>query len=114
MQSDRARYLHDLGIVNWVRRTPVAKSVAMETGTVAAPVAVPHPAAGLSAAESAERETAIAGMDWDLLAEAVRTCTACGLRAGCTQTVFGVGARDARWMVIGEAPGADEDKQGEP
>lgn len=53
-------------------------------------------------------------MDWAALENAVRDCTACGLRAGCTQTVFGVGARDAGWMVIGEAPGADEDKQGEP
>jgi DNA polymerase len=53
-------------------------------------------------------------MDWDALAAAVKGCTACGLRAGCTQTVFGVGDRKARWLVIGEAPGADEDKQGEP
>ncbi|HEV2321144.1 MAG TPA: uracil-DNA glycosylase, partial [Gammaproteobacteria bacterium] len=40
--------------------------------------------------------------------------TACGLRAGCTQTVFGVGDEQAKWLIIGEAPGADEDKQGEP
>lgn len=53
-------------------------------------------------------------MDWAALGDAIRNCTACGLRAGCTQTVFGVGARDAGWMVIGEAPGADEDRQGEP
>jgi DNA polymerase len=61
-----------------------------------------------------ERSAAIAAMDWDALAVAVKDCTACGLRAGCTQTVFGVGDREARWLVIGEAPGADEDRQGEP
>ena len=53
-------------------------------------------------------------MDWSALTDAVRDCTACGLRATCTQTVFGVGDRNADWMVIGEAPGADEDRQGEP
>ncbi len=53
-------------------------------------------------------------MDWSELEQAVKACTACGLRAGCTQTVFGVGNREAEWLVIGEAPGAEEDKQGEP
>ncbi|HEV2332791.1 MAG TPA: uracil-DNA glycosylase, partial [Gammaproteobacteria bacterium] len=53
-------------------------------------------------------------MDWTALKDAVKACTACGLRAGCTQTVFGVGDEEARWLIIGEAPGADEDKQGEP
>ncbi|MEO7774309.1 MAG: uracil-DNA glycosylase [Steroidobacteraceae bacterium] len=51
---------------------------------------------------------------WQPLEDEVRGCTKCGLRAGCTQTVFGVGHREASWMVIGEAPGAEEDKQGEP
>jgi DNA polymerase len=44
----------------------------------------------------------------------VRACTLCGLHATRTQTVFGVGRRDADLLVIGEAPGADEDRQGEP
>ncbi|HVC38224.1 MAG TPA: uracil-DNA glycosylase, partial [Gammaproteobacteria bacterium] len=58
--------------------------------------------------------TSVAVMDWPALEQTVKACTACGLRAGCTQTVFGVGNRRAEWLVIGEAPGADEDKQGEP
>lgn len=41
-------------------------------------------------------------------------CTACGLRAGCTQVVFGEGDLDADLMLIGEGPGADEDEQGRP
>ena len=53
-------------------------------------------------------------MDWPTLKLAVSSCTACGLRAGCTQTVFGVGDESAQWMLVGEAPGADEDKLGEP
>ncbi len=54
------------------------------------------------------------GMDWTALAEAVRECTLCGLCATRTQTVFGTGDVRARLMVIGEAPGAEEDRQGEP
>jgi len=53
-------------------------------------------------------------MDWDRLREAVSSCRACELCATRTQTVFGVGSPEADLMVIGEAPGADEDRQGEP
>lgn len=54
-------------------------------------------------------------LDWEALAERVRGCHACEeLVRNRTQTVFGVGLRTARVMVIGEAPGADEDRQGEP
>ncbi len=52
--------------------------------------------------------------DWPSLEAAVKACTLCGLHKTRTQTVFGVGNRQAQWMVIGEAPGADEDAQGEP
>ena len=41
-------------------------------------------------------------------------CTACGLDKTRTQTVFGVGNRNAELMIIGEAPGFYEDKKGEP
>ncbi len=68
----------------------------------------------MDAAAADARSAAIAAMDWTALKAAVKECTACGLRAGCTQTVFGVGDEAARWLVIGEAPGAEEDKQGEP
>ena len=52
--------------------------------------------------------------DWGTLEEAVRSCRLCGLCETRTQTVFGVGNRSARLMVVGEAPGAEEDRQGEP
>jgi uracil-DNA glycosylase len=52
--------------------------------------------------------------DWDRLADAVRGCRLCGLCESRTQTVFGTGNRAARLMVVGEAPGAEEDRQGEP
>ena len=50
----------------------------------------------------------------DTLREQVAGCTRCTLHETRTQTVFGVGDRQADWMIIGEAPGADEDRQGEP
>ena len=53
-------------------------------------------------------------MDWSQLRAAVAACTACRLCQGRTQTVFGTGNVQARWMVVGEAPGEQEDLQGEP
>jgi uracil-DNA glycosylase family 4 len=52
--------------------------------------------------------------EWAILRTAVANCTACGLDKTRTQTVFGVGNLSAQLMVIGEAPGFHEDKQGEP
>jgi DNA polymerase len=67
----------------------------------------------LAAAASAPGQPA-GDPGWDALQEAVRDCRLCGLCGTRTQTVFGVGDRQARLMVVGEAPGADEDRQGEP
>ena len=53
-------------------------------------------------------------MGWDELQALVASCTACPLHQTRTQTVFGVGNRSADWMAIGEAPGEQEDLQGEP
>ena len=60
------------------------------------------------------REVRIAGMDWEELIVEARQCQACGLCTTRTQVVFGVGNRQADWLIIGEGPGADEDQQGEP
>ncbi|HHC74369.1 MAG TPA: uracil-DNA glycosylase, partial [Thiothrix sp.] len=51
---------------------------------------------------------------WDSLEQQVTRCQRCDIHRYRTQTVFGVGNRQADWMIIGEAPGADEDRQGEP
>lgn len=55
-----------------------------------------------------------AGPGWDELAAQVADCRRCELHRSRRQTVFGVGNRTADWMIVGEAPGADEDRQGEP
>jgi len=51
---------------------------------------------------------------WIELKQAVPACTACGLHKGRAQTVFGVGDENADWLLVGEAPGAEEDRLGEP
>lgn len=51
---------------------------------------------------------------WTELKQLVPACTACALHKTRTQTVFGVGDENADWMLIGEAPGAEEDRLGEP
>ncbi len=56
----------------------------------------------------------VSQLDWPALQTAVSSCTACVLHESRTNTVFGVGDHQAEVMVIGEAPGADEDQQGEP
>src|SRR5580704_3774154 len=52
--------------------------------------------------------------DWEALANCVKNCQACSLHQTRTQTVFGVGNKQAKLMIIGEAPGFHEDQQGEP
>lgn len=61
-----------------------------------------------------DRAARILRMDWPELKTAVAACQACGLRKTCTQTVFGVGDEQADWLLVGEAPGAEEDARGEP
>jgi DNA polymerase len=56
----------------------------------------------------------VAALDWPELREAVAACTACALCKSRRQTVFGVGNQRAHWMIVGEAPGEQEDIQGEP
>jgi uracil-DNA glycosylase family 4 len=59
-------------------------------------------------------DTRTSGDEWTVLREQVAVCRKCQLHQGRTQTVFGTGNESAEWMIIGEAPGAEEDRQGEP
>jgi DNA polymerase len=61
-----------------------------------------------------DRATRIAALDWPELKSLVAGCTACQLCKTRTNTVFGVGDERAEWMIVGEAPGAEEDARGEP
>ncbi|MCZ8294896.1 MAG: uracil-DNA glycosylase [Hylemonella sp.] len=88
---------------------PAARVAVARPATVAEPVADRAP---FSAARAMPAE--IAAMDWDALQQAVAGCQACGLCQSRKNTVFGVGDTQARWLVVGEAPGENEDIQGEP
>lgn len=102
MTTGRERYLEAIGIPVWKLRA------------AAEPVALGAPAEPAPAVPAAPGGSPAADADWAGLAAQVRSCTLCGLHRTRTQTVFGVGKRDASLFVIGEAPGADEDRQGEP
>jgi uracil-DNA glycosylase len=61
-----------------------------------------------------DRREQIMRMGWDDLKQAILTCSACELHKTRTRGVVGVGDEKAEWLLVGEAPGADEDAQGEP
>ena len=92
---------------------PVAAPVAARPVRPTAPAPAPQPAPVAQPAAQ-PLPAGIEQMDWDALQASVAQCRACGLCEGRKNTVFGVGDRRARWMVIGEAPGEHEDLQGEP
>jgi len=96
-------YLDAMGIQLWQRRGQGA-TVAETMPALAEPS--PHVMADTAAD--------ITAADWQQLQGAVKVCTACDLHKKRTQTVFGVGNTSARWVFVGEAPGAEEDRQGEP
>ena len=120
--------LREMGITLWV---PQADDVPDPAGSPRPPaerepVGIPPPAerrvreAGIAQPVSAVigsaalPASAVGTLDWPALREAVSACTACKLCAGRRQTVFGVGNERADWMIVGEAPGEQEDRQGEP
>ncbi|HYX75421.1 MAG TPA: uracil-DNA glycosylase [Steroidobacteraceae bacterium] len=88
----RRQYLEAIGIDLWVSRAPATATPA------------PAPAAG-------SEEVAA---QWQQLLDEVRACRLCPLHSTRTQGVLGVGPKRADWLVIGEAPGGEEDRRGEP
>ena len=107
----------------WVPAPPAATAAPVSAQPPAqAPVSAQPPAqAPVSAQPPAQapalqpRDTSpVATMDWPALRSAVAGCRACGLCESRRQTVFGVGHPQAHCMVVGEAPGEQEDAQGEP
>jgi len=135
----RLEYLHALGIDVWVprwRASSAAPGVAV-TSTEGAATASPGTATppGPRAQERQARATRTAEAppvvrvlraagpapltpeaqaQWEALRKEVVTCTRCPLHATRTNPVFGVGNVQAEWLIVGEAPGAEEDRQGEP
>ncbi len=102
-EQRRRHYLEAMGIVQWRRRDTGEVSEVTERAPDPAAVS-PSPAEGDD----------VSRLDWEALEARVRACTACELHRTRTQVVFGVGNRNADWMIVGEAPGAEEDRRGEP
>jgi uracil-DNA glycosylase len=106
MQAHQQQYLKEMGIDIWVDRDseivqPVSDNAVSQTSESASHEPVVVPVQGLPE-------------EFVALNKEVSVCEKCELHKTRTQTVFGVGSPNADWLIIGEAPGADEDKQGEP
>lgn len=136
LEGKRLAYLQAMGIQAWELRFPPVEEEAESNSpsppplateppirptsqTEQRPVAVEpaHPTptdAGNQALNEASPATSTGLCDWEGLQAQVAACTRCPLHQTRTQTVFGVGDPDADWMVVGEAPGEQEDLQGEP
>jgi len=98
MEPDtQARYLDAMGIQRWVARSTPSAGAPLPGETADTPV------------DHADRDRNLG----ELQAK-VAACTRCELHRSRTQTVFGTGNTRAEWLIVGEAPGADEDRQGEP
>ncbi|MFO8004519.1 uracil-DNA glycosylase family protein [Thioalkalivibrio sp.] len=108
--------LHEMGIPLWVRRGSIrGDTMASVSHTRSEPEGAPQAGAPVPEGLSAVASPSVAELDWDALRTRVAGCVACTeLASRRTQTVFGVGDRDADWLFIGEAPGAEEDRRGEP
>ena len=113
MSRRRAEILAEMGLAPvWRLRRPLLPR--SEPAAVAKLQDGPVTAAANLPASGESRECSILAFDWPALRQRVEGCTDCRLRASCRQTVFGVGDERASWMLVGEAPGADEDRLGEP
>ena len=101
-----------MGLRMWAPPEPAAPVAALAVPAAAAARAAPVERAVVAHPVRARGD--IATLDWPQLRASVAACTACVLCESRTQTVFGVGHPQAQWLVVGEAPGEEEDKQGEP
>lgn len=110
-EAKRLYYLDQLGIQAWVSNKAVVEEVQKQ-----------HEQA-VSAEEGIKQENnkqilstqeSEVAASLDELKLTIAECTKCDLHRSRTQTVFGVGHPAAEWLIIGEAPGADEDRMGEP
>ncbi|MDM5147417.1 uracil-DNA glycosylase [Candidatus Persebacteraceae bacterium Df01] len=113
----RKQMLEELGLLpRWERRSLSSSVQHVAEPEVSEQPILPSQAATASAIvpQPPLNEAVIAKMSWQNLQEIVSTCQQCALAAERTQTVFGVGDREADVFLVGEGPGSEEDRQGEP
>lgn len=118
LDDRRVALLREMGLTAWVLRRadaatlPPAFHVAEPTGPD--PASEEAPRAPETPLPRGTRPSGVEQMDWPTLRAAVAGCRACALCESRHHTVFGVGHEQAHWMIVGEAPGEHEDRQGEP
>lgn len=100
--------LLEMGVRVW-QPMPKADEATPADAAPAAPVT-----ANLAQPSTSVSSVDASSLDWDALQQAVASCRACGLCESRKHTVFGVGQPRARWLIVGEAPGEQEDLQGQP
>jgi DNA polymerase len=109
--SRRALMLREMGLSpQWHVR---GVSAPVESTEMPMPVAAPE-APAVPPLNTDDRRGAVMRMDWTQIKASVASCTSCVLHTHRNKTVFGVGDEAAEWLFVGEGPGADEDRQGEP
>jgi DNA polymerase len=125
--DDRQRaMLAEMGVRVWMPQTeraaPALASVAAQTAapptsqqgaasTPVAPVSNAPQMLSVPIVDISELPEGIASMDWAQLQSAVAACTGCGLSQSRQQAILGEGLASADWMIVGDAPGEEEDKE---
>ncbi len=131
--DDRQRaMLAEMGVRVWLPKTPFSQSADRAATPSEAPSATPSAVSSSTTAAKTSTPTTsaapklvsmpvvdistlpegIATMDWPALQSAVSACTGCGLCQGRQQAILGEGLPNAEWMIVGDAPGEEEDKEG--
>ncbi|MCG2634236.1 MAG: uracil-DNA glycosylase, partial [Gammaproteobacteria bacterium] len=95
----KRRLLNSMGIQLWRERSVPSPDAAGESACLPEPV---------------QSTLRIPDMDWSELQTTAANCQACALHRGRNQVVFGSGSQSADWLFVGEGPGAEEDRQGQP
>jgi uracil-DNA glycosylase family 4 len=117
LPRERQQYLDALGIDVWVSRSAQPPTSEAGAAMPARAPSAPAPPQSAPVLVSVPQGAPAAGADatlWQALRQEVLSCTKCPLHLTRTQGVFGVGPQRSDWLVVGEAPGAEEDRRGEP
>ncbi len=112
VSQNQLTYLKAMGIDAWQTRSSVEAIITVESEVELQSAVQSIVPASSNATEAIKDD--VATLDWQTLQQRIANCRACGLHTSRIQTVFGVGNPQADLLIIGEAPGANEDKQGEP
>lgn len=124
LDERRVAMLAAMGVTAWVPKGSAAPDAELLETEPPTPVAAPElepirsairvPQAPQPPQLAAPSRSDLAALEWNDLAAAATACQACRLCEGRRQAVFGVGSTTSQWLIVGEAPGEQEDLKGEP